>query len=433
MRSRAEVRALIESALRVLSIGLLAWMLWLAVDRDRADRVESASSATLTSSLARWSTAGVAPDRIAVELDSTPSPAARDWLAALRGAGSEVAWSGDLAPAGIEVQPVRSPRGGYTALTAARNGAPVIVSDEVGPIDTANASGGGSAFTIPSATGVISASSGKSTARALLPQPVSVKRLLVLGSAGWETKFAVLALEEDGWKVDASMYVAPGVTVTQGAVSQIDTARYSAVIALDGSAASRAGDIARYVVSGGGLVIAGSAASIEGLSALRAGSPGRMEAPEALSAEAGSTTLSSLPVIPVAGLRPDAVALDRRGAAVAVAARRHGAGRVIQTGYLDTWRWRMSGADKSSDAHRAWWTRAVASVAYAGITAPAPAAEQLSAAPVAHLVESLGVPTPVPQQSLASATGAISLWLLFGLLAASLLGEWASRRLRGMR
>lgn len=433
MRSRAEIRALIESALRVLSIVLLAWMLWLAVDRDRADRVESAGSAALPSSLAKWSTTGVAPDRIAVRLDSTPSPTSRDWLAALRGAGSEVAWSGDLAPAGVEVQPVRSPRGGYTALTAARNGAPVIISDEVGPIDTADASRGGSAFTIPSATGIVSATSGRSTARVSLPGPVSLKRLLVLGNAGWETKFAVLALEEDGWKVDASMYVAPGVTVTQGAVSQIDTSRYSAVIALDGSAASRAGDIARYVASGGGLVIAGSAASIEGLSALRAGSPGRLEAPEALSAEAGSTTLSSLPVIPVASLRSDAIALDRRGAAVAVAARRHGAGRVIQTGYLDTWRWRMSGGDKSNDAHRAWWTKAVASAAYAGMGVPVATAEQLSAAPLAHLVESLGPSTRVSPQSLTSATGAISLWLLFGLLAASLLGEWASRRLRGMR
>jgi hypothetical protein len=433
MPSRAEIRSSIETVLRGVSLVLLAWMLWLSLDRGRTEKVVSAKSAGLEAALADWSRSGLPHDRVAVELDSTPRPAGRDWLRALRGAGSVVTWSGNLDPVAVSGRAVAAPRGGIL-VTAAAGGRSVSIADEVGAIDTAETGNGGAAFSIPSAIGFIEARSGGSVARGSLPDSVRVRRVLVLGTAGWESKFIVAALEESGWAVDASMYVAPGVTVVQGATSPIDTARYSAVVALDGAAASRAGEITRFVASGGGLVLGGTAASIEALGSLRAGSPGRAIASSVDESASAPTTLTSLAALPLASLRPDAVPLERRGPVVVAAARRHGGGRVLQQGYLETWRWRMSGGDESLAMHRQWWTKAVAGVAHAprlSGTSMVPADHD--PAPVAGLVDALGPPSAAAGPNLASAAGSISLWWLAAALALCLLGEWASRRLRGMK
>ena len=433
MPSRAEIRGTVEGVLRGVSFLILAWMLWLAIDRGRPETVVASRSPNLTASLRDWTSAGIAPHRISVQLDSTPTPTERDWLAALRGSGSRVSWNGKLTPVAVSSQRVAAPRGGYNVLAAAIGAQPVRISDEIGALDTAQAQGGGVRFAIPAATGFIAARSGGSIAKAPLADSVRIRRVLVLGSAGWEAKFVVAALEEDGWIADAVMFVAPGVSVTQGSTSPIDTARYSAVIALDGSAASRAGEINRYVASGGGLVIAGAAAAIDGFGGLRPGAPGRIEAPAALSTEAGTTTLRSLAVYPVTQLKQDGIALERRGSLVLAAGRRHAAGRVLQQGYADTWRWRMSGGDASADEHRAWWTRAVASVAYAPSIRAPNGVDSLDAAPVANLVATLGAPTEAGGPGLASAATSISLWWLFAALTLCLMAEWASRRLRGMK
>ena len=240
MPSRAETRARIEAVLRGASILLLAWMLWLSVDRERSDTAVSARSVNLGVALRDWSEAGIAPDRIAVDLASNPSPRERAWLSALAHSGSAVSWSGDLAPVAVATQSVASPRGGILVRAAGASGSRLSVFDEVGPIDTAEASGGGASFTVPAASGFVSArAGGGSVARTGLPDSIRIRRVLVLGNAGWEAKFVAAALEEDGWPVDASMYVAPGVSVTQGATAPIDTSRYSLVIALDGSSAAR--------------------------------------------------------------------------------------------------------------------------------------------------------------------------------------------------
>ncbi len=434
MPSRAEIRSGFETALRVASLGLLASLFWLSLDRGRAERVVSAGSPNLGKALSDWSRTGLAPDRIHVELDSTPSPSHRDWLRALSGAGSRVAWSGELPPVALSTQRVSAPRGGITVLTASKAGGPVRLFDEVGSLDTADVRAGGAVFNVPSASGFIAAQSGGSIARTFLPDSVRIRRVLVLGTAGWESKFVVAALEEDGWGVDASMYVAPGVSVTQGSVSPLDTSRSSAVVAVDGAAATRAGEISRYVASGGGLVISGTAAGIDGFAALRPASPGRVQAPAILATESSATTLRSLGVVPAAALRPDAISLDRRGATTLISARRHVAGRVLQLGYLETWRWRMSGGDESLREHREWWTKAVAGVAYA----PAVAGDDRRAgthddAPVARLVGALGPSSPRAGPGLASAAASISLWWLAAALTLCLLGEWTSRRLRGMK
>jgi hypothetical protein len=432
MPSRAEIRGGFETALRAVSLIILAWMFWLSLDRSRAEKVVTSGSANLPVALRDWSRAGIAPDRIVARFDSTPDTRDLDWLRALKGSGSEVRWNGNLPPVGINVLAVASPRGGWTVNSAASTKTAIQISDEVGPLDSAVAENGGARFTIPAASGPIKAAVGGSRASIALDDSVQVKRVLVLGNAGWETKFVVAALEEDGWNVDSDMRVAPGVNVTQGALSPIDTARYSAVIALDGVAASRATEIARYATSGGGVILAGATGSLDAFAAIRPGTTGRVQSPSAIESEPGATTLASLSIVPIAGLRGDAIALERRNGVIAAAARRAGSGRVLQEGYVDTWRWRMGGGDDSPAQHRAWWTKAVATVAYAPHY-PREVATVSNPAPVAGLVESLGPPSTATGQSLANAAGSISLWLLFAILSISLLAEWASRRLRGSR
>lgn len=429
MRSRAELRAALEHALRVTSIGLLAWMLWLSLDRGRAESFVSARSSGLDAAVKDWSASGSAPDRIVVRLDSAPEPRLRDWLAALAGAGSDVTWRGEVAATAIAVNRVVAPRGGYNVLVAAPDDSRIVLSDEVGALDTATARAGGARFSLPSATGALSARGGGSVARASIPDSVRVRRVLLLGSAGWESKFVTMALEEDGWVVDASLRVAPGVNVTQGSTAPIDTARYAAVVAVDASSAARGAEIVRYVASGGGLVLSAAAMSSDAFASLRAGSAGRAQ-PAHGSADTPAS-LQSLPVVPIASLRFDAIALERRGGAAVVAGRRYAAGRVLQVGYSDTWRWRMSGGDNSVNEHRAWWSKAVASTAFAGAGTREPSAED--DAPLARLVTALGPASIGRGPSLADSAAAVSLRWLFALLVFSLLAEWASRRMRGSR
>lgn len=430
MPSRAEISGTFELALRAVSLSILAWMLWLSLDRGRPEQIVSARSANLVTALRNWSSAGLAPDRAAIQLDSTPSQVEREWIRALAHSGSSVSWRGNLPASAISVHPVASPRRGLTVLVAAPAANRVSVEDDLGLIEGATAGVGGARFNVPSASGSIVGKVGATRAKAVTADSIRLGRVLVLGNAGWESKFVTSALEEAGWKVDAEMRVAPSVDVMQGSASVIDTLRYSAVIALDASAALRASAILRYVESGGGLILAGVTGSLDAFASVRAGSPGRVLVPSSIEGVPGSTSLESLSLIPTASLRPGAVPLDTRRGSVASAARRHGAGRVLQEGYLDTWRWRMSGGDDSPALHREWWTHAVSSIAYAPAVRHSP--ETADNAPTARLVEALGSSSQ-PVTSLRATAGSISLWLLFAILSLSLLAEWASRRLRGSR
>ncbi len=432
MLSRAEVRSAVETVLRVVSIGILAWMFVMSLQRGRPDTMVTGTSTSLLTAARDWSRAGLPPNRISVRLDRSPSPGERDWLGALRGAGSEVHWSGELLSTGVSVLPIVAPRGGWTVFAAAPSGTMVRVSDGIGSLDSAVARGGGASFRVPSVSGDVIVAAGTSIATATAGNVLVPGRVLVLGTAGWESRFVVTALEEDGWRVDADILVAPGIAVTQGSRSSIDTARYAAVVALDGTAASRAGEIGRYAASGGGVVLAGAAAAASAFASLRVGVPGRAQSVAAMESEPGSVTLSSLAFLPFAALRDDAVLLERRSGSGVIAVRRHGAGRILQHGYMDTWRWRMSGGHGSPAEHREWWTGAVASVAYAPMPARV-ANSVVDPAPVAGLIEALGPPSASPSSKLANVAGAIPLWWWFALLSFCLLAEWASRRLRGLR
>src|SRR5687768_12138877 len=224
MRSRA------EWALRAAALAALTLLLWGTLcpssTRDGVTVARGALDRALVDATRQ------AVSAIAAELDSTPSAVHREWLAAIAAAGTEVTWSGDLAPIVIGASTVPEPEGRVRVAIAANDGARVVLSDGLGVIDTVAANDGSSAALLRTATGFLSASSADSRGVATLPPPSRVRKVLVLGSAGWETKFVIAALEEAGWSVDARIRVAPGVETVQGTGLAPDTARHSAVIAL---------------------------------------------------------------------------------------------------------------------------------------------------------------------------------------------------------
>ncbi|MDQ3244608.1 MAG: hypothetical protein M3Q09_12845, partial [Gemmatimonadota bacterium] len=405
---KKEIANKAELALRALSLGILAWMLWLSLDRGVAEQTGSAGSGNLMVALKDWTLSGSPPRRVSVQLDRVPSARERDWLAALSTAGTEVKWTGELPVVGVDVHPVASPSGGLSVLVAAPSGSRAILRDEVGALDTVDARNGGSRIAVPAASGVVAATVAGTTARAEQRDSLQLRRILVIGGAGWESKFVTAALEEAGWIVDAQILVAPTAVVTQGSPGQIDTARYSAVVALDETAAASAGRIVAYVSSGGGLILAPSAALSPALAPVRVGASGRSIAVASLAGAQGPTTLETLALSPITGWKSDAVVLGRRRQMATVAARRFGVGRVLQHGYEDTWRWRMSGGESSVGDHRAWWSTALSVVAYTPRRSLSGLAE-LDAVPLARLVESLGPASAPAAASLSSVTGTISL------------------------
>jgi hypothetical protein len=417
--------------LRAIVIVTLAGLLWQSLHEQPSAGSPDVTAKGMGVALPKWSALSRAPGRIHVQLDSVPSPLERAWLHALAGAGSSVTWSGDLPPLMIGAQPVASPVGGVRASVTAPSGSAVVMGDEVGVVDTLRAENAGAAVTLGSVAGLLTARVKGSVASTVERDSVLLHKVLVIGEAGWESKFVVAALEEDGWKVDAFIRVAPGVDVTQGSPAVIDTSRYSAVVALDGAASPYANRIIEFARSGGGVVLSPQAASLDAMAPLRAGAVGRATS-EARSIQAsGGVNRTTLALAPIMLLRGDAVPLEKRGATVAIAARRIGAGRALQTGYADTWRWRMAGTEGTERDHRAWWTGLVSSVAYAVRQPRTVAATTADDAPAASLVAAIG--PGAPAGAMANTVRNPAHWTawLFLLLCLGLIGEVASRRLRG--
>lgn len=394
-------RVAAEWLLRATSLALVALLLWRALHPSApAERRESGRSDGLARTLAAWTAAPPAVGTLA--LDSVPTPAQRDWIAALRHAGTALTWSGGtLHATALTVTPLPDPAGAWQIDAAAPNGATLVARDGIGPIDSMRVRGGGARLVVPRVDGGVVLGGGGATAAAPPRDSLLLRRVLVEGSAGWETKFTVAALEERGWTVDALMHVAPNVDVRVGSPSRPDTARYAALIAIDTSARLIASAAGAFVRSGGGLVTLHDATTI---------------------APAGGTAL----------------VLERR-ADGDVRAYRAGAGRVFRVSYPDVWRERMAPADSGGDpvaAHRAWLARVVSSVAYA------PRVDRMSAwrddpAPYADLVARAGPPSAARTTSVAPAVSGflagVSDMLLATLLFGALLLEWLSRRLRGAR
>jgi hypothetical protein len=467
-----------EWGLRLAVLVALAWLAWRAGRPAPAESVAVARGED-AAALAAWAS-GSARGRVHATFDAPPAPARRDWLQALARAGTEVSWSAAAAaPTAVAVEPPATPRGGPRVRVAAPAGSRVALVDAAGPLAAIELRGAGGSAVLPtSAVGAVDATVGAVVARASLADSVALRRVLVVGRAGWEAKFVVAALQDEGWGVDARTAVAPGIAVTQGSVASIDTARYAAAVVLDSSAAAYAGRLARFTREGGGIVIAGEAAGLRALAPLAPGAPAPAAAGVA-GALVSAAPRRGLTLRPITRLKVDAIPLEQRGDAVAVAARRAGAGRVMQLGYDETWRWRMLGGDGSVAAHRQWWSDVVGSVAYTPARRPAPAGDAPvvptadvgatlpvggpprpgaggaggagagtirdassiasshappdappDAAPYARAVAALGAPRAAAPPA-APRRGTDLPWWLFFPIAAALLAEWGSRRLRG--
>lgn len=379
---------------------------------------------SVRAALRDWSTVS-SPREAHLQFDSTPSPTTRDWAAALPGAGTSLYWNSTLVPVGLSVEPIADPKGA-SRLSIASPTTRIALADSLGLMDSVSVRRVGASVGPLFVRGAIRASAGATRAIASRTDSLVVRPVLVLGRAGWEPKFVAAALEEYGWKVDARFAVSPGNDVVQGSPSiAVDTSRYSAVIVTDTSASRYAAAIEQYVRKGGGLIVTGEGASIGSLQRLLPGVAGdALPAGELVSLH----PRIGLALRPIVRLNPDAVPLEMRGPRIATAARRVSNGRVLEIGYLDTWRWRMSGAGDPVEDHRAWWSSAVSSVAYAPRISVESANE--SEAPLAGLVAALGPPSTGDDRG--SGEGKAKLVLaLFIIAVSALVLETASRRLDG--
>jgi len=431
MRLPPDLRHRFELAARAGAIAMLAWMLARsAAPRDTATVQERTDSHALSAALASWT---LAPEPTAVHVTAAFAPAEREreWLRALAHAGVRVSWSGDSLPAtAIEVAARNDPAGGVRAYVAAPAGGRAMLSDAVGLLDTLGIAPGTNALVLPVSVGALDVLVGHQHARAAAPDSLLPRQVVVLGRAGWEGKYVMAALEERGWKVSSRLRVAPNVFVTQGTPLALDTAHASVVIALDSSTASYASAISAFERSGGGVVLAGDAPLASGLRALAPGRTGPRIAAASLSF-ASTTPRRALGFFPIVSLASDAVPLESRDGRVIVAARRAGAGRVVQLGYDETWRWRLAGSGDAPTAHRDYWSTVVSAAAYRAATPVASESQTGDATPLASLYADLGAPTPPTAATLHVTPGLR--WWMFAALALLLLAEWASRRLRGAR
>lgn len=378
-------------------------------------------------------TGGAAP-AVHVALDGSERAGTRDSLAALARSGVRVSWSGAIAPTVAMVEPVREPAGGLRFALASTRG--VVIADSLGAIDSLAAGGG--TLIASGIRGSVGARSGTTVARVVAPEAAILGRVLVIGRVGWESKFVLAALEEAGWETDARLRLADTIEVVQrsggaapssGIADALRADHYAAVVVLDGTAAASAAAIVPYVQRGGGLVLSADGASISAFRAIVPARVVRAEPPRSRSF-AGVDPRLALPLALLGDVRDDAVVLDRHEGRVSTAVRRVGAGRVLQAGFGETWRWRMEGDAGGADAHRAYWSRLVGSVVATSAGSPANGGSG-DGAPLAATIAALGPPTSGAPATRPAASP-LPLWL-GALILALLTAEWASRRTRGIR
>ena len=389
---------------------------------------ESADIVSLGAQLERWSTK-MSPSQVNVTLSRPPDGKERDWLSGLGGAGTRVTWYGPtLLATAVVAEPRADPQGGLNVNIAAPDRALVQVGDSLGVLGTFRMGTAGLRVHLAKNRATVDAVVGPVDARAAVLDSLELKRLFLVGAAGWEAKFALIALEERGWKADAEIALSPKGDVAQGRLTPLDTARYSAVLALDSTAARYGERIARYVRAGGGLVLWAPAARVRALASIAPGPPGQGIADQN-GPPPDSAPRSALELVPINALVPDAAVLERRASMAAVAVRRVGLGRVVETGYTDLWRWRMAGGAAAPARERDWLSGLVSLVAHAPRYAVAAAPSD--AAPFASLVDRLGAPSSTPLRAMIPA-GVLARWM-FAVLCGALFAEWASRRLRGVK
>jgi hypothetical protein len=411
-------------ALGFVAMIVLAIRLWSG--SGFASTSTTVATAGLDSALVAWTASPPADARI----DATRLPGAsqRDWLVALRRTGTPLSWATGDSTGGalvVEAGPLPESPARITALTNPRQG--VTIADELGRLDSSSAGRDGVAEWRARPIGAAEVNVGTAVASAVARDSLVTQPVLVIGQAGWESKFLVTALEEAGWDVAARLTIAPGAMVTQSVPARIDTSTLSAIVILDSTSSIDAGAIARFVSDGGGLIASGAGASHAALRQLLASRVATTNAGEigGLLGPAPREGLSARTFVANAG----AVALERRGNAPVVMARRIGSGRVIVTGYDDTWRVRMIPTGESApESHRMWWSQLVASAAHSRPVART--VVETDEAPLAATIDALGAPAAAHRPS-PIAHPQWEMWLAL-IAAAALLAEWLSRRLRGV-
>ena len=419
-------RSRLETACRVGAFAVLGWLLGTSIIPLRRGRLERVTTAQLGARLPQLtkSSSNIA---IHVTMPTTPDASQIAWLRALDHSGRTVSWQGTPPAVAMSAEPIVDPDGGVRVDVAAPNGSVVALRDDASAIDSIHVTNLGGSVASPIAVGAFRAEASGQRFSVAVPDSPSLKAVMVVGAAGWEGKYIVSALEERGWPVIARFTVAPNVDVTQGTIQSLDTSRVGVLIAIDSTVATLGTTVERFVRAGGGLVIAGPAALAKNIASIAPGSILARTRPNVRPTD--TVRLGSTGFYPVS-LKGDGIALEKRPDGIAVAAHRVGAGRVIQVGYDDSWRWRMAGASGSERAHREWWSRVVSSVAFAPAAFVNESRDAFGAAPVAFLSDVLG-----PARALSSAVPSPPIdrrWLI-ALMMALLLIEWASRRLRGLR
>ncbi len=424
------MRKWIERGWRALALALLAWALVIAF-RAPARAARTVDGDVVMTELPRITRTGE-PAWLDLAMHNAADPEARSWLVALTRAGGRVEWreATPIPPLAVELVPRADPAGGFRALIGSAPGEQFILADRAGPLDTLTTAGVSTTLTLPALVAPLSVGDRRTLAWTSPRDTLALRRVLVIGDAGWEGKFALAALEERGWHASARFTVAPNIVASQGAVSPLDTAHFAAVIALDSaSAAANASSIAAFVRQGGGLILAGDAARAPAMATLAPGAAGPHQHAASL-AFADSAPRRALGFYAITNLKPDAIPLESRDNKLAVAARRAGRGRVLQLGYDDSWRWRFGGGPRAPEAERTWWSGLVSSVAYRAAI-PLPGSSQLNAnaAPLAALHATLGAPTAASRQPAAMVNDLP--WWLLAVIVLSLVAEIASRRTRG--
>ena len=453
------MRRTLELLLRAVAVLMLAVLLWrhlpravpgepgeapvaLSIANLPADTSGAATADALLRVVLRDPERDVAP-RVHLPIPALPGPASRATLAAAVAGGMMLSWTDSSHAAGLALGASSVPGAGNELLVSA-SGAPgaVVMRDDGGVLDSLPVSASNASLLVRRGASWLEAVQRGSAARVAVPAPLLQKRVLLYGRPGWETKFTIAALEEAGWKTDATLAVSPTASVTVGAPAGLDTGRYAAAIVID-SGLARAATLSRFLSQGGGVILSGAALTDRGLAGI---APARTvgSRPAILGGLLSPSPTSGLEAVRVAP-HADALVLQREpDRAPSVVVMRRGAGRVLLSVYRESWRWRMEGGDDAVEAHRDWWTAQLRAVAYAP---PVPDADSLfrtasvavetaNAAPYADLVASLGAPSEAPAR-VAEVVSApdqrrYDLWLL-GAAFAALLAEWASRRLRGAR
>lgn len=430
MRWRAEG----ERWARLVAIAALLLLAWRPVDGAGGRHVSHVRD--LPAALGAATRGEV--DGLDLVLDSLPGRADREWMAALRRAGSRVTIGGgdSLPRLLLHVEAIPEPTGVFrsTALTSDS----ALLLDTLGAVAEGRALGAASWVHQPVGA-VLRLAEPRGEATAAVPPRSGPGRVLVVGSLGWESRFIAVALEEAGWEVERALTVSPGVRVEDpGARAALDTATHAAVV-LVGAVARRDSTVSpmppfdapalrRFVQAGGGLVVVGGALDAP---ALRLWLPGRAggRLRQALGALASGTPRDGLPARAL-DLAADAVPMERRRDAVVVAARREVLGRVVAIAFDETWPWRMQGGDGAPAAHAAWWSGLVASATRAPQMAaaipvyadPAPWVAMRALMSTGDPARPRPFPSRLPRDQ-----------VLLAIALAALLFEWASRRQRGLR